>query len=657
MRARRAVAAVVLATAALPWQMPALAATAPAITSLSVADHVVDAGSDALLGWVTEFEATMADVSVDFVNDASGDTVTVSWSSGAEHAGDLAIADGTFGSGIYYAQNARISDSAGGANSYGLYEDAPLLDDTWFAVGVDAPTAPTGPRQMDALGGPDLGEIAILCGRGTGFGLPILEYIYTLVPVDGGVSETRVRDGMSCYNTLTGLTPGKTYDVTITARTAVGVSGPTGPDRATAGSAPPSEPTYLSAVPGDQTAHLEWQPADGFGLPITDYAVEVRSEGGSVLLGTSQAGNVNAPNELDLTDLTNGVAYDFRVQGRNSLGWGSWSAWSDPFTPLAHPVPAAPSFQASWTDTEAIAVEWVESSQPEGDPPTSFEIEVSGDGRTDESGEVTCCSWTTIFGVDVDEVYVIRMRAKNSAGWSDWSSSYTLTPVRPPSAVQSLDVSGRYQRAEIGWEGPLTGSPEGGYLYSVTEGSSTGVAEPTGGAPTNDMRAVVAGLTPGKDYVVSVWAVGELGRTSSVREVVLTGTRTTVRASTALSVGQSSEVRGRSVTETHGTGLGGITLVLQRRSPGALFFRATDMTTVTGPEGRFRIEFSRTAWCRVSDRTCRAVRPRWISGGTTCGWRFGTFALRPVTRSGRSSDHEQRDLDARGSGDTDPCRS
>lgn len=67
--------------------------------------------------------------------------------------------------------------------------------------------------------------------------------------------------------------------------------------------------------------------------------------------------------------------------------------------------------------------------------------------------------------------------------------------------------------------------------------------------------------------------------------------QTTVRTATTLTIGQLGEVRGRSTTTSDGAGIAGVTLVLQRRAVGASTFRATDITAVTRPLGRFDVSF------------------------------------------------------------------
>lgn len=587
---RGAVAAVLASALMVPLTPLAHAVSAPAITALSVNNHTIGIADDGVLAWASEFEATSADLGVDFINKATSHRVTVDWDAAAVRAGDLTIPAGTFAQGIYYAESASISDSAGGAHYYSVYEDVPLLDDAWFAVRANPPARPSAPvMSEDTMGGPLAGELAVVCSNSNGNGLPILDYTLTATPVGGGEPVLWTHSGASrCSDVISGLVPGAAYDVTAVARTGVGVSASSNVLRDAALPAPPTAPTNLAATPSADSALLEWEPSNGYGQQILYYHVQwlagdTLDENVVVAVGSADA----APS-LSITDLLDGTSYSFRVRGKSSQGWGEWSAWSARFTTNADALPVPSSVKASWTETGAITVEWVDASAPVDDPATAYEVEVAGAGGMASSGEVSCCSWTTDGPVDVNESYEVRLRAENLAGWSGWSTVYTLFPVRPPSSVQSLVVTGRYGRANVSWQEPLTGTPEGGYGFSVVDLGPFGV---TRTSVTDDTSLRVDALTPGVDYLVSVWAIGELGRTGDSQMVRLDGTQTTVRAATTLTIGQPGEVRGRSTTTSNGLGIGGATVVLQRRAVGASTFRSTDITAVTRPLGRFDLSF------------------------------------------------------------------
>ncbi|MEO8106111.1 MAG: fibronectin type III domain-containing protein [Actinomycetes bacterium] len=572
----------------VPLLGSASAADSPTIGSLSVTAHSVPSlNFDAVIDWSASGGAET--IEVDLYNEASGETWPVSWSTQSQASGSYELPRTWPVDGVYYALSARVL-AANQTTGYELHSDAPLLDDVWFALEATEPAAPSAPRITEnTMGGPLAGEIAVVCSRSVGNGLPILTYSLTATPVAGGDPVTVTHNGQSrCSEVIGGLVPGASYDLTAVARTGAGESVVSNTLRRSAGSAPPTAPDSLQAIPGDGSADLAWAPSNGYGLPITAYAVEVRSPDGVDEYGSFGAG-ADAPPSLQVNGLVNETEYDFRVAANTSLGWGEWSDWSDPFTPSAPAVLLPPSFTANWADQPTIVVEWDEVTVPVDDPASTYEVELSGVGESMTSGEVDCCSWTSDVLPDVTETYTIRMRARNSAGWSEWSTGYEVFPVPPPSAVQDLSVIGLYGRAKLNWVEPLTGVPSGGYAYSVVEAGAS-EAEVVAAA-TGRSSAGVTGLVPGEDYVASVYAIGTLGREGPVSEVNLTGTQTWVRAATSITPRTISEVRGRSISPSDAVGIGGVTVTLQRRAVGGAKFRSTDVTAVTRPLGRFTLSF------------------------------------------------------------------
>ncbi|MDR7089977.1 fibronectin type III domain-containing protein [Cellvibrio fibrivorans] len=88
----------------------------------------------------------------------------------------------------------------------------------------------------------------------------------------------------------------------------------------------PGAPTAAIAVPGDTSASVSFNaPANNGGAAITSYTVTA-SPGGITATGTGSPINV--------TGLTNGTAYSFRVSASNTAGAGAQSAVSNTVTPI-----------------------------------------------------------------------------------------------------------------------------------------------------------------------------------------------------------------------------------------------------------------------------------------------------------------------------------
>ena len=126
--------------------------------------------------------------------------------------------------------------------------------------------------------------------------------------------------------TVTGLTNGVTYDVSVRAVNAVGGGelSPTIPGTPVEGVTVPGRVGRPSLVAGDGQLKVSWSAPDDGGLAITNYAVWYRPRGETRWVRHSS--RATSPHTIE--GLTNGVTYDVAVRAMNSLGWGRWSAWA-----------------------------------------------------------------------------------------------------------------------------------------------------------------------------------------------------------------------------------------------------------------------------------------------------------------------------------------
>lgn len=98
---------------------------------------------------------------------------------------------------------------------------------------------------------------------------------------------------------------------------------------------PPSSPREVTAQAGDAQATVSWlAPSSQGSFPVTSYQVESVPTGGSCLATTLTC---------EVTGLTNGTSYTFRVRALNGAGWSDWSAASSAVTPAPTPPPPTPS--------------------------------------------------------------------------------------------------------------------------------------------------------------------------------------------------------------------------------------------------------------------------------------------------------------------------
>jgi Fibronectin type III domain len=96
----------------------------------------------------------------------------------------------------------------------------------------------------------------------------------------------------------------------------------------------PAAPTGVSARAGSSSAAVSWSaPASDGGLPVTGYAVEYSSDGGTTWTSATMCSGTATT--CTVTGLTPGKTYVFRVAATNLMGTGAYSTPSPPVTPPA----------------------------------------------------------------------------------------------------------------------------------------------------------------------------------------------------------------------------------------------------------------------------------------------------------------------------------
>ncbi len=103
----------------------------------------------------------------------------------------------------------------------------------------------------------------------------------------------------------------------------------------------PDAPLIGTASPGNVSATVRWAaPLDDGGAAVNGYEVRVVNPS-NVQVGALRPAVATATS-LVVTGLTNGTAYRFQVRARNSVGTGSYSAFSAAVTPTTATVPGRP---------------------------------------------------------------------------------------------------------------------------------------------------------------------------------------------------------------------------------------------------------------------------------------------------------------------------
>ncbi len=200
----------------------------------------------------------------------------------------------------------------------------------------------------------------------------------------------------------------------------------------------PSAPTIDTAIAGDASATVTWTaPASDGGSPITGYVV-------TPFIGAiaQPATNVGVVLTADITGLSNGTAYTFRVAAINAIGTGGQSANSAAVTPVGGvlevsivsptvgQVLASSPVTISGTATDDVGVTslevWIYRSVNGGQfwNGTSWQSAYPSVNATLASPGATSTSWTYTFNAPPGGTFAV------SAVVYDASANYAATPFQ-----------------------------------------------------------------------------------------------------------------------------------------------------------------------------------------------------------------------------------
>ena len=324
---------------------------------------------------------------------------------------------------------------------------------------------------------------------------------------------------------LSGLAPGTTYQVRVSAVNAIGASSyetNTVTTLTTSASAPRS--VTASAVT-TSTLTLKWLiPSSNGGAAITDYKVEVSGNAGTTWTSISHTPSNSL--SFNVTRLTRAKTYKFRISAITSYGQGSTSSVLTVST--SADVPAAPSsLTVSNVTSSTAALTWQLPANNGGSAITDYKVESSRNGVT----------WTvvphtasrrlglTLSGLAPGTTYQVRVSAVNAIGASRSYTTNTLTTLTTSaSAPRSVTASAvTTSTLKLTW---LIPSSNGGAAITDYKVEVSGNAGTTWTSIThvasNSLAFNVTRLTRAKTYKFRISAITSFGQgaTSSVLTVL-----------------------------------------------------------------------------------------------------------------------------------------
>lgn len=354
-------------------------------------------------------------VSYNILSDPGFTDLSGSWSHGTGASSPIVMAGLT--NGVAY----RFFVEATNANG----TSTPSLT---FAGPFTPATIPDPPTNTIAIRGNTQAIVQFAAPLNNG-GAAIIDYTATTSP--GGFTAT----GASSPLTITGLTNGTAYTVTVRARNSQGSSIPSDASNSVTPATVPNPPTGVSASAGNSQAVVSFtQPANNGGSTVTSYTV-TSSPGGLTAIGGGSP--------LTVLGLTNGIAYTFTVIATNGIGNSTASSASSPaVTPASGNRPGAPT-AVSAVPGAGNTTATVSFTAPvnQGTPAlTSYTITSNPGGFS----TTTVSSPATVSGLTAGVGYIFSVVATNTVGNSDPGVSNQIiagTPLAPVLTATSATVN------------------------------------------------------------------------------------------------------------------------------------------------------------------------------------------------------------------------
>ncbi|SHH10587.1 Fibronectin type III domain-containing protein [Jatrophihabitans endophyticus] len=304
-------------------------------------------------------------------------------------------------------------------------------------------------------------QAVLTFGRADNNGSPITGYEYSLG--SEGTWQTLTTTGSGTLTgTVTGLTNGTEYKISVRAVNAVGAGLPAKPVRVTP-AAVADAPKDVHAMGDDGKAVVYFTaPASDGGSAITSYTATASPGGASVTCPGSPC---------TVPGLKNGTAYTFTVHATNKAGDSPESAASQPITPAGAPIaPAKPTLEKATAtsvtvsfppaDDNGLQILKYQYSTDGGDTWTTLDTQQHGDRLV-----------ATVTGLQPGTGYKLVVRALNEMGTSDPSPAVAVATT--PAAVTVPAAKAGVSSVLVSWPRTQGDDATTGYTVYASPGKAT----------------------------------------------------------------------------------------------------------------------------------------------------------------------------------------
>ena len=275
-------------------------------------------------------------------------------------------------------------------------------------------------------------------------------------PIVGSTSSTTEYD-------VTGLANGSTYTFQLRAVNAAGGGIASAEKTATPALSVPKKPVSFIASPGDELVMLQWDDPDNSSITKWQYTRDDGTTWTDICV-TSSDSNCPKKTSYNVTGLTNGTSYSFKVRAVNDAGDGTQSNTA---TATPKDVPAQPTALSATAGNARVTLTW---TPPTGDV-TGWKVRVYRPRAqaawrtitpTDGAGSTKTYTVTTMDGRSNNALannvtYTFQVRAVNASG--DGTPSEQVKAPPSPLSPTPPATSGLAARTEAsscagtGWQG------------------------------------------------------------------------------------------------------------------------------------------------------------------------------------------------------------
>ena len=358
-------------------------------------------------------------------------------------------------------------------------------------------TVPSGPTITSIVAGNSTAIIYFTSGSNGGS--VITNYKYS---INGAAYELLDSSITTSPIRITGLSNGTTYTIKLRAVNEVGDS----VDSNIVSVIPktvPSDPSGLTAVPGNGIATISFTSISTGGDSITNYQYSINDG----LYQSYSPALTSTP--LIIPGLINGTNYRIKVRAVNSVGVGSETAY---INIIPRTIPSSPIITNITAGNEEAVIDF-EISSDGGNSIRNYKYSYN-DSIFQEFYPPITESPVVLTSLTNGTTYNIKIRAVNEEGDSNDSNIVSIIPKTTPSAPSILSVTPENSSAIVQFRTSINtgGNTISNYKYSINNGLTYTPFVPEIILGTNiTTTRTISGLINGTSYTIRIRATNSVG--------------------------------------------------------------------------------------------------------------------------------------------------